>query len=336
VSLRWEDLDARARGLATHLLSRAELDALGRLPDVAALGDALRRHDYPVEEREVSPATLELAVRRMAAARLRLMARWCGPRTGVLAVVFEDEDRRSLRALLRGAIQRVPAEARLAGLLPTPELPERALQELSHQPTPAALATLLTVWRNPYGAALAGAAAAAQPDPFTLEVLVNRTFATRAGRAARGRGLLERYVRETIDVENAYAALALAGAEKDVKPKDAFLSGGARISIAEFETAAAAGESGAAAQRLAAAFQGTPLEPPFARWRDDPAVLERAVLRVRIRGLVRAMRTEPLGPAPVLAYLLRLRTEVIDLQGIIWGISLGAPHVALARDLVAV
>ncbi len=336
MSPRWEDLDARARGLATHLLSRAELDALGRLPDVAALAEALRRRDYPVEEGEVSAAPVELAVRRMAATRLRLMARWCGSRTGVLAVVFEDEDRRSLRALLRGTMQRVPADVRLAGLVPTPELPERALRELAQQPTPAALATLLAVWRNPYGAALARAAAAAQPDLFTMEILVNRTFAARAARAARGTGLLERYVRETIDVENAYAALALAGAEKDVTPKDAFLSGGARISIVEFETAAAAGESRTAAQRLAAAFAGTALGPPFARWNDDPAALERAVFRSRIRELVRTMRTEPLGPAPVLAYLLRLRAEVVDLQGIIWGISLGAPEVALARDLVAI
>lgn len=335
MSLHWEDLVARARGLATHLLPRAELDALARLPDTAALAEALRRHDYPIDGGPVSPAALELAVRRRAAARLRLLARWCGSRTRVLAVVFEDQDRRSLRALLRGTSERAPADVRMAGLLPTPELPERALQELARQPTAAALATLLAVWRNPYGVALA-AAATDPPDLLALEILVNRTFAARATRAARGTPLLERYVRETIDLENAYSALVLAGASTDVPPKEVFLSGGARVSIAEFETAVAAAEPGAAGRRLAATFAGTHFGPPFARWQDDPAGLERALLGIRIRQLVRATRTEPLGPAPVLAYVLRLRAEVVDLQRIIWGIRLGAPADLLARDLVAV
>ncbi len=156
-----------------------------------------------MEEGTASPAALELALRRAAADRLRLLARWCGPRVAILAVLFEDEDRRSLRALLRGSLQHAPAEARLAGLVPTPTLPERALRELANQATPAAVAALLTAWRNPYGSVLLAAASAAQPDLFTLELLVNRTFAARASRAARGTGLLADYVRDAIDLENA-------------------------------------------------------------------------------------------------------------------------------------
>ena len=95
-----------------------------------------------------------LAVRRKAAARMRLLARWAGGRDAVLAVVFEEEDRRSLRALLRGAVQGARAEERLEDLIPTPLLPERALAELARQARPAAIAALLTAWQNPYGPAL--------------------------------------------------------------------------------------------------------------------------------------------------------------------------------------
>jgi vacuolar-type H+-ATPase subunit C/Vma6 len=317
-------------------LSRAQLDALTQAPDVAALGEALRRHGYPVEEGERSPAALELALRRMAAGRLHVLARWCGPRTAVLTVLFEDEDRRSMRAILRGAVQGIAADVRLAGLVPTPTLPERALRELAQQRTAGAIAALLTAWRNPYGSLLLPAASTAQPDLFTLELLLNRTFADRAGRAARGTGLLAAYVREAIDLENAYTALVLASEGKDVTPKDAFLPGGASLSIATFEIAAATGDVAEAARRLAAAFAGSVLAPAFQRVSDAAVGLEDAVLRARIRALVRAMRTEPLGPAPLLAYVLRLRAEIVDLERVLWGVALAVPPGTLARDLVTV
>ena len=36
---RWEDVDARARGLGTHLPTVAELQLLSRAPDIPALED---------------------------------------------------------------------------------------------------------------------------------------------------------------------------------------------------------------------------------------------------------------------------------------------------------
>ena len=67
----WGDVLARARGLATHLLPRRDLDALVRAPDLATLGAELRRAGFSVNEGERSPAALELAVRRRAARRSR-------------------------------------------------------------------------------------------------------------------------------------------------------------------------------------------------------------------------------------------------------------------------
>jgi vacuolar-type H+-ATPase subunit C/Vma6 len=334
--IRWEDLDARARGLATHLLGRAELQALAQAPDRAALAEALRHRGYPVEEGEPTAAALELALRRVAGQRLGVLARWSGVRADALTVLFEDEDRRSLRALLRGAVQGAAAEARLAGLVPTPTLPERALRELAQRDKPAAIAALLTAWRNPYGSALLAVASAAQPDLFRLELLLNRTFAARALRAARHTGPLAAYVRETIDLENAFSALVLAAEGKDVTPKDAFLPGGERLSIAAFEIAAAAGDVAEATRRLAASFAGTALARAFDGRAGDTAQLEATVLRIRVRELMHAMRVTPLGPAPVLAYVLRLRAEMEDLRRIIWGVALAAPRAGLVRALVTV
>jgi len=336
MSRSWGDLNARARGLGTHLLARRELDALAQLPDLAAIGTALRARGYPLEEGASDPATLELAMRRVAAARLRVIARWSGPRVAVLTVLFEDEDRRSLRALLRGAVQRAPAEARLAGLIPTPALPERALAQLAALAAPGEIAALLTAWDNPYGSPLLSFARATEPDLFALENTINRTFAARASRAARGVSLLAEYAREAIDLENAYAALVLASEGKDVTPKDVMLPGGDRVSITVFEQAASAPDPAAAGRLLATAFAGTSLAPPFAELSRDAGRLEDAVLRARIRRLARASRSAPLGPAPLLAYALRVRAEIVDVQRIVWGRALGVLPAGLASELVSV
>jgi vacuolar-type H+-ATPase subunit C/Vma6 len=327
MTARWEDLATRARGLATHLLGRAELDALARSPGLDALADALRARGFLPADGPATPEALELAVRRMAGARLQILAAWGRARNALLAVVFEDEDRRSLRALLRGAVQGAAPEDRLAGLVPTPALPERALAELAGQPTTGAIAALLTAWGSAYGPVLLPDAAATHPDLLALEYLLNRTFAARAlrgARAARSRTLVE-FVRETIDLENACTVLVLAGTELDAPPQRAFVEGGRRLALAAFRDAVAARDVGEAARRLAEAFGSAPFAAVFARAASDPAAIEDALLRQRIAAQSAAARRDPAGPASVLSFVLRLRAEVLDLRRVIWGTMLGAP-----------
>jgi vacuolar-type H+-ATPase subunit C/Vma6 len=336
---RWEDLNARAAGLRTHLLDRTQLHTLAESPDIATLADGLRGSGFPLEPTAAAePATLELAVRRWAAAQLAILARWGGPRTAALAVVYEDEERRSLRALVRGAVAGAEPPHRIAGAIPTPSLPERALAELARQAAPGAIAALLVAWRHPYGAplrdALGGRAGAREPDLLRLELALNHCFAARAPRLAGRAGALADYVRETLDLENALAALVLAGREDDLTPRDAFLAGGRLVTIAAFEEAVATGGPARAAARLATALRGSPLAAPLSAAPSDPTGVEDAALRARILAWHQAARRNPLGPAPVLAYALQLRAQTVDLRRAIWGVALGAPAVMIAAELV--
>jgi vacuolar-type H+-ATPase subunit C/Vma6 len=329
---RWEDLAARARGLGTHLLGPGQLATLAAAADLPALGDALRAVGFLVPEgAAVTPHELELAVRRRAADRLHLLARWAGARSAALAVIYEDEDRRSLRAILRGAAQGAPPEERLRGLIPTPALPERALAELARQATPGPIAALLRAWGNPYGPALLPDATATHPDLLKLEAALTRTFAARALANARAAGSspLVEFVRETIDLENAGTALALAAAGKDFPAAEAFLEGGARLSRAVFLDAAAAGDPGEAGRRLANAFRPGGVARAIERNARDPAGFEEAILRLRAGALEARLRRDPLGPGPLLAYALKLRREVLALCRVIWGVALGAPRAEL-------
>ena len=338
MSPAWDDLNARSRGLAAHLLTPSQLDALSRDADLSTLAQDLRRMGFTIEEGadQTTPAALELAVRRWAAAYTAVLVRWAGPRAEPLAVLFEEEDRRSLRAILRGAAQGVAAEQRLAGLIPTPALPERALSELARQPTPGTVATLLVAWRNPYGSPVLATAAEAHPDLAQLELILGRTFAARILRTtSRAGGVLRAYAAETIDLENVAAALVLATETKDLLPKQAFLPGGARVTIQDFEEAVASGAPGMATERLARAFGRTRYADALRGHASNPSALEEALLAARIARLRRLQRLSPLGVVPVLLSFLRLRAQVLDLQRIIWGVALGAPPGDVAAGLVS-
>lgn len=333
----WDDLNARVRGLGTHFLTRSELEALLPEPDLPTLAGAMRRHGIVVAEPAGAPSAeqIELGIRRWAAASLGTLARWAGPRARTLPLIFDDEDRRSLRSIFRGSIRHTPAERRLAGLIPTPALPERALEELARAPTTAGAAALLAAWRHPFATALGPVAAAAEADPFALDVALARAFAERAtetAAASRSRAVRE-FVREGIDLENGLSAIVLAIEGQDLVPKDVFLPGGERLSIVAFEEAIATRDPGTAGARIAVGLDGTPYADVFRHGAVDPVALEDELLRRRLRAIAHRVREAPLGPLPVLWYGLRLRAQVTDLQRVVWAVALGAPSRALGDTL---
>ena len=208
----WSDVVARARGLSGRLLGEQMLHSLAQSRDLTACSALLAGAGViPAPLERAAPMAIELGVRRNAAWSLRLIGRWAGARAPLLAPLFEDEDRRSIRSVLRGAASGSSAEFRLAGLIPTPALPERALMELSRRGDVAAVTAQLVVLDNPYGAALTEEASRQHPDLLRLEAALNRAFAARAHAAgARGDAPMREFVGALLDVENLWTALALA------------------------------------------------------------------------------------------------------------------------------
>jgi vacuolar-type H+-ATPase subunit C/Vma6 len=332
----WDDVNARARGLAGHLVAASVIDELAEVPDLAGFTRALRATGLIGAEATVqSPLELELALRRTAARQFNIMIRWLDQRLPLLRVVIEDEDRRSVRAVVRGAAAGAAAEARLAGLVPTPSLPERLLEELARQPRPEDIAALLAAWRHPFGSAALAAAKGQHPDLSRFELEVDRAFATRAAAGARHGGpLLRAFVAETIDYANLHAAMVLAGGETEQPAGPAFLAGGRRLTREAF-LAAAAMDSQRAAEHLATSF-GPPEADIIRRYSRDAAALERELLALRIHRLRSLARRDPLGPAPLLRFFLRLRAQAMNLRVLLWGAALRAPAAVRRERLVRV
>lgn len=330
-------LVARSQGVATHLLSREALESLAEAADVASFSRALARIGADLEPMGEAPglAEIERAVGRTAGRHLRTLLRWQPPRPGALDVFIADQERRSLRALLRGALQGAPAAARRAGLLPTPALPEAALAELARQASPAAVVTHLILLGYPGAARLLPLTAKARPDLFPIEVALLRGLAVRAGTAAqRGDVFLRDFVRERIDVGNIQNALLLAEGPQDVNPAEAFVGGGQWLGRAGFVEAASSASRRAGVARLSTAVAHTPLAGMLPVVADDLTFPERAFVTNMMARLTREARQQPLSTAPLLRVLMRIDGQSRDLRTLAWGAALGAPPAMRRQELV--
>jgi vacuolar-type H+-ATPase subunit C/Vma6 len=327
--MMWDDLDARARGLRGRLLGAARLRALAGEPDIAALSRALAAISNGELATTASAARLDLALRRMAAAQMKVLIRWMGARSEKLRVLLEDEDRRSVRALVRGAAAGVAAEVRLAGLMPTPGLPERALELLATAATPAQVGAALVAMGNPYGPVVLAEAGTTNAGLHAVEIAMDRLWAKRSRRSVRHAGReMRSFVEDAIDVENSRACLALAVNHEVGRPEESFVAGGRRITLDVFTGVATAPDARIATVQLirewmpARSQAGAPLRS-----------IERLLLGVRIRSVSRQAMIRPSGPSAVLEWALRLRAQSMDLGVIVWSLALGASREVILQQL---
>lgn len=337
----WEDLIARVRGLTSHLVGRERLIELARSSDLVHMVTLLEEaygKSLGVAPGSAPPQA-ELAVRRAAAAHLATLARWSLDRSKLLTPFFLDEDRRSVRALLRGAAAGAPAEERLVGLVPTPALPERALRELASQRSVADIATQLSAWSHPFGSRLLALAREHKPDMLRLDLLLNDIYISESAAAIRHaprghatRRELATYVSDIADIENAMTALQLAGQRITIAPGEFFLPQGRHLDLEVFVAIAESPDVAAGRALVQHAFRATPFASAFS---GSPRDIEDGILTLRLRDAVRNALLHPLGAAPVIAFVLRLRAEVRDLCLILWRIAAGAPP-PTTREIVSV
>jgi len=336
----WGDVNARARGLATHLLDRVTLEHLARSTDLRALAERMLAAGVPLDVEglvEASPAELDRAIGRAASSRLAVLERWLGPRRrAALAVLFERFDVDNLRRLLRAAVQGASPAARLRGMLPTPSLPERALERLAEVASIQELSGALVRLGHPAGRVLAPhRAGTPAPSLLDLELALLRLYVTRAGRfARRGDRLLREYVERTIDLHNARSLLLREHWGDRLSAAAAWLPGGRALQRPGFLELAALADARVRRDGLARRFP-----PPLLNLLADRDVaapqLETRALGLLLMWLRATALREPLSSAPTLLTLLRIEAETRDLRSLVWGIAMRAPASLLSAGLLA-
>jgi vacuolar-type H+-ATPase subunit C/Vma6 len=330
------DINTRARGLRTHLLQASDLERLARATSLLVLQRELSGLGYLRSDTPATAMSLEKAIRRHAAGQMAILERWCtGDRRSTFAVIFEDEDRRSIQAILRGAQQGTATEARMAGLVPTTSLPERALLTLAGLPTPTDVIRMLALWNHPLGASLVAAASGPHPSLFEIEVELQRAFARRASAHAHlGGSQLVEYVKQVVDVMNTWSAL-LHFVERDPAIVDmTFVDGGRWLTRDVFRKLMSLETRPQLEKRLAWELRNSALGSAFRHDIEDLAQLESAVLHAQIDWQNRAVRIDPSGAAPIIGFAIELRAEALNLRRIIWGVALRAPAALIQADMV--
>lgn len=324
---RWDALVTRAAGLATHLLPAELLDELSRIEDLAALAARLAHLGIEAaHEGDGLAACLEHGARRWAGSRLRQLAAWCRSAPEPISIFLRDEDRRSLRRLVRGAISGAPPATRLAGLIPTEALPERVLVELARRTSLTEIATLLVAWGNPFGVALHSLGAAPRPEPLAVEIALDRCWGERGLEdASRVKGAFLWHVEESIDLANVRTLIVMNSQREQRGKTGFFLAGGHWLDEKAYSELATLAEQSILISALKRRLAGSVFFPALSVLETKRGDFEQAVLEERIREISKQALSDPLSGAPLLRFLLRLRAQVVELSRIVWERALGAP-----------
>jgi V/A-type H+/Na+-transporting ATPase subunit C len=323
---------ARVRGLAGRLLGvRGVLELLAQPSDAARL-ELLRRSDHgealPPGDVDAALAAWALRARPPLAAR-RVLALLDDDRRGrtLLAALLGFADVRVVKTILRGVARGTPAARLLEILLPTPELDEAALRELTAQRDVKAVIDTLATWGSPLAPPLAQALPEQRRghDLLPLELALDRMAFARARAAAALSGgpdgrMARELVGDAVDLANAATLLALAG--RGAAP-GLWLPGGRALSAERW--AELATRPAAEVHAALATDRALRLADAFLDGRADPVLLERTTARRREQVLRRAARLEPLSLAVPLLYLADLEEEVRDIRLVLLGSSLGMP-----------
>jgi vacuolar-type H+-ATPase subunit C/Vma6 len=332
----WGAVNARARGLATHLLDRESLLLAAEAASWDAATLTLVERGYPAQsgEARLTPQEFDRVTGQVLAQRLGMLARWLGPRSRTLAILSEEAEFRTLRRLLRGTAQGISPQARLRGALPTAGLSEGALDRLSRAETPAQLADLLLRLGHPAGRALQSAGAGLRGSVlWRLEGALARLYAERAARAARRAGrAVRRFASIQLDLLNAEALLLRLEWGPEVSPEEIFLPGGMVLDQARFTEAAALAPDGIGAM-LTKWFAGSPLGEAFGETTPFRSFEARALGAI-LGWQGREGRRNPLGPGVVLEVITRMRAEAHDVRLISGALELGTPRAVVAAGLV--
>ena len=315
-------LVARARGLSTHLLDEDQLAAIERANDRAALVSALVNAGFPVAALGGGdPRAIERAIAVRDHDERALIEAWAVDAPEAVALLTDEDDRRTLRIAIRGVVAGAATSARLAGAIATPTLPEVALPSIAAAASAAELAATLAHLAHPAAGVLAPLLACPHPDLLAIEVALAHWWAARA-HARRDDHALRVYVAQRLDVDNLVTALLLAARGRELDRTAYFIDGGERLARDRF-LAAAGATVDVCTEQLAAIFEGTPLAEALA---PDavlhPDAIEQAALRWQLEAQTDLRRREPLGLAPLLWLVIERRLERVRLRRAAWRIAM--------------
>jgi vacuolar-type H+-ATPase subunit C/Vma6 len=348
-------LAARLRSMRAHLLSRRDFEGILALPDLSSIAAALREtpygHHLDSAGGEVPEAArIEEALRRNVSQTLaRLLAISPGDCAEAVRLVLGRWEVQAVKTVLRGIVSGASPAEILSSLVPTGLHDEAALEEMSRQPDPRALAGLMVTWRESWGRPLLRALPEFREprDLAILESALDRCWFEQASMrleeirpsspGADGEDALSLFVSLSVDTTNLMTVLkevedriVPVNRDRHLLPGGRIFDGNALDRIRASPTLAEAlQEAGRSLFRRPLAALPAPTEGiPFL------AVVERQMDRVLLRASRGLARVDPLGWGPLVSFLLDKLREVRNLRMIVRARLVDLPEAALGHLLI--
>lgn len=348
-------LSARLRAMRAQFLTRREFEGILALPDLSSIASALRESPYGQTMESAGgevpeAARIEEALRRNVSQTLtRLLALSSGDCAEAVRLVLGRWEVQAVKTILRGKVSGASPAEILSSLVPTGLHDEAALEEMSRQADPRALAELMVTWREPWGRPLLRALPSFRGprDLAILESALDRCWIEQATKLLReirpcspgadGEDALSLYVSLSVDTINLMTVLKEV--EDRIVPvnRDRNLFPGGRIF--DENTLDRIRASPTLAEALREAGRSLFLRPlaalpPPAEGVPYLAVVERQLDRVLLRASRNIARVDPLGWGPLVSFLLEKLREVRNLRMIVRARLVDLPEAELGHLLI--
>ncbi|MGZ9252789.1 MAG: V-type ATPase subunit [Candidatus Deferrimicrobiaceae bacterium] len=348
-------LCARLRAMRAQLLSPREVETILALPDLPSIAAALRETPYGDHIESAGgeapeAARIEEAIRRNVSKTLSdLLAISSGDCAEAVRLVLGRWEVQAVKTVLRGIIAGATPSEILSSLVPTGLHDEAALEEMSRQADPRALAGLMATWREPWGRTLLRALAEYREprDLAILESALDRSWVEQAASLLReirpsspgadGEDALSLFVSLTIDTTNLMTVLKEV--EDRIFPVNRernLLPGGSIFDRNALDRIRASPTLTEALQEAGRSLFRRPLAalPPPAAGIPFLAVVERQLDRVLLRASRGLARVDPLGWGPLVSFLQDKLREVRNLRMIVRARLVDLPEAELGHLLI--
>ena len=347
----YDQLNARIKGMSSHLLTEAFYEQILAVPGQDGLVDALLNSPYGPALRDslqvgLNLTAVERGLRQNLANTVTRIHRLAPERPRrLLAIQMQWFDMKNILTLLRAKVAGATPEETMAGMLSGGTLDEARLKELAAEPDCLALVNTLSIWAFPLVAPLKqmGARIRQRQSLVEAENGLVQTYFDWAWRTAGGQDenstLIREFVRQQIDLVNVLVSLRLVRQQaRGAEMLPAVLLPHGRLERRVLDRMRACHNLDDALEILAGTYFESGVERGVLAFGEHRRLrmMERFLEHVVLAAGCRMFRLDPLGIGVSSGFLWRKFNEFLNLRILLRSKTYQRPAAAIREELLIV
>ncbi|MHC4508821.1 MAG: V-type ATPase subunit [Planctomycetota bacterium] len=347
----YDYLNARIKGMHSHLLAKEFYEQILASDGTAPLIDALLSSSYGPHlrealERDRSSAGIEWGLRRNLFDTFEKVRTLAPPEPRrLLGIQFRRWDIRNVLAIVRGKAAGLLPEDTLAGIFPAGELGDVELEELAAEDNIRAVVDALTAWSFPFAFELKNVVRehSGRRDDTSMEVEFMRIFFAWAlddlSVEDQDQSLLRNHIRNQLDLVNLKSVLWVVSQKEVGRHPDAVVPiPGGRIRTQMLSRIEQSSSLEMSFEILAESYFRRAIDQGILAFGETRrlSVMERFLEIEIMEAGCKMFRADPLGIGVAIGYIWRKYNEFTNLRILLRSKSFGKPAPATREELFVV